>query len=671
MAFLFRGRSRGKSSGAAAEVQFKAEFETIFAAAPMGIVVSNERGLIVHANLAMEQFLRYSRNELIGVALSSLTHAADRATDQACCEKLCRGEFDKYQLDQRYVRKDGVTAWGRVVVSLVCMSQGAGVYVLGMVEDIGDERATREQLDVSRRQLEDANRRLALYLERAPLACIAWGTDQIVRAWNPAAEEMFGYTAAETIGRNVYELTATPEGLAAIAEVRARAPADREFNEILTIENRRKDGSRLKCEWHFSVMINREESSNGVIAFGLDVTQRERGEQERRLLEVNLRQAQKMQSLGTLAGGIAHDFNNILLAISGNARLAMQELPQDSAVQVSLAEIDKASVRASGIVNQILMFSRREEESQQAPLNLQEIIGESLNLLRAILPARIAIRTRLDPAAPTVLGDASQIHQVLLNLATNAAHAMDAQGGPLDIELEKIEVDAGLARESVDLRPGPYARISFRDTGVGMSAQLIERIFDPFFTTKPRGQGTGLGLSVVHGIMRSHGGAITLQSIEGAGSVFRIYLPAAPQSAAVTPSLPIAPGRGNGQHILYVDDEEPLVYLLSRTLQRLGYRVTGFTDPREALEALRADPASFDAVVTDLSMPGLSGHELAQAVLKIRPELPVVLTSGYVRNEDRELAISAGVREVVLKPDTVQALGEILHRLLHEQAAAE
>jgi PAS domain S-box-containing protein len=531
---------------------------------------------------------------------------------------------------------------------------------------MSEQRKTQAQLDDSRRALEAASGRLALYLANAPLACIVWGTDQVVREWNPASERMFGYTAAEALGHNVYDLTSTPEGLAVIDEVRKQHAAGHEFKDGVVIENRRKDGSRLHCEWHFTVVNNPSGEPDSVIAFGIEVTARVRGEQERRILEANLRQAQKMQSLGTLAGGIAHDFNNILLAISGNARLAMQELPADHAAQVSLAEISKAGTRASSIVNQILLFSRREEESQQSPLNLQAIIEDSLSLLRATLPARITIRTQLDPATPMALGDASQIHQVLLNLATNAAYAMSDAGGTLIIELARAEVDAELARRSSDLQPGTYACIVVKDTGVGMSPQVAERIFEPFFTTKPRGQGTGLGLSVVHGIMRAHGAAITLHTAPGAGSTFRIYLPAIPTPVPDTAPTPDAVERGEGQRILYVDDEEPLVYLLTRILERLGYAVSGFIDAQTALDAFRADPTAFDALVTDLSMPGLSGQELAQEVLKIRPTLPIVMTSGYVRPADRELALRTGVRELVLKPDTAQALGEVLHRLLKE-----
>lgn len=502
-------------------------------------------------------------------------------------------------------------------------------------------------------ELELDNSRLQLYLDHAPLACVVWGQDQIVRVWNPAAEALFGYSAAEAIGRNVYELTATPQGLQIIDEVRQKVLAGAEYPEGLVIENRRKDGSRIHCQWHFAV-VGEPTLGRGVIAFGVDVTAKLRAEEERELFEANLRQAQKMQSLGTLAGGIAHDFNNILLAISGNAKLAAEDLPPEHPAQVSLAEIGKATARASGIVNQILTFSRR-EEAAHAPVDLKEIIEEAANLMRAALPLKVSIRTRCALEAPLVRGDAVQIHQVMINLASNAAHAMSDRGGTIYVELQEMDIDEWQVSLSAPLPPGRYYRIGVHDTGVGIHQSVIDRVFEPFFTTKPRGQGTGLGLSVVHGIVKAHGGAITVTSSPGEGSSFHVYLPVM-QDETANASAPAVP-QGLGQSILYVDDEEPLVYLVTRVLERLGYRVTGFIDARAALAAFETNPEAYDAVVTDLSMPGMSGEDFAKRILQLRPQLPVVVTSGYVRPEDRQSALQSGVRELLLKPNTVEEIG--------------
>jgi CheY-like chemotaxis protein len=317
-------------------------------------------------------------------------------------------------------------------------------------------------------------------------------------------------------------------------------------------------------------------------------------------------------------------------------------------------------------VSQILTFSRREELPQQ-PVNLRTLIEEALNLIRATLSSRIVVRSSIAGSAPIVLADPTQLQQVLINLATNAAHAMDDHGGEFVVAVDEVRVDATVTQQLADLRPGNYQRIDVSDTGTGMSPQIVERIFEPFFTTKAHGQGTGLGLAVVHGIVRSHGGAISVSSALGKGTTFSIYLPAIHIERTTAETKAPARERGQGQRILYVDDEEPLVYLITRVLERLGYRVSGFSDVRVALETFRINPSAFDAVVTDLSMPGMSGTEFARLVLQIRPDVPVVMTSGFVRSEDREQALKAGVRELLLKPNTVEALGDVLHRLLSAQ----
>ena len=646
----------------AAERRPEAELATLFANAPIGITISDGKGRLIHANVAMERFLGYEPGGLAGMRIVTITHPDDFEWDVTSFQAVRRGELASYQHEKRYLRKDGVVVWGRLMVTAVHAQDGKFSYALGMIEDITQQRETRLRLDASLQELEDANRRLKLHLERAPLACVFWTHKQTVSAWNPAAEVMFGYSAAEAIGRNVYELTATPEALTVIDHVRQKVLSGVEYPEGVIIENRRKDGSRLTCHWHFAV-VDASAAEQGVLAFVIDITAKLRAERDRELLEANLRQAQKMQSLGTLAGGIAHDFNNILLAISGNTRLAIDDLPPGHPALVSLQEVSKASARASAVVNQILMFSRR-EESAQVPVNLRAIIEESLNLLRATLPARIAVRTRIEASSPLVLGDPAQVHQVLLNLATNAAHAMGEAGGTLDFDLARVVADENLLRSIPELQAGEYHRLSVTDTGIGMDPQVIERIFEPFFTTKPRGQGTGLGLAVVHGIVKAHRGAIRVISRLGAGSTFEVYLPTLAAGQEVATVALCAPEYGRGKRILYVDDEESLVYLLTRVLERLEYRVVGFTDAAAALAAFRAGADDYDAVVTDLSMPGMSGADFAREVLKVRPGLPVVMTSGYVRPEDRQLAEEVGVHELLLKPNTVDELAQVLHRLL-------
>ncbi|HKE95015.1 MAG TPA: PAS domain-containing protein [Povalibacter sp.] len=391
----------------------------------------------------------------------------------------------------------------------------------------------------------------------------------------------------------------------------------------------------------------------------LDITDRRRAE------EAQIR-SQKMEALGTLAGGIAHDFNNILLAISGNARLARtdaSDLPPDHPLPRNLSEIERATARAADLVRRILTFSRQGEPTREV-MSLQPIVDETLELLHSTLPAMIRIRSRFEPDVPPVCVDATQMHQIMLNLITNAAHAVDESNGLIEVTLDSVMVGADATRaEPAELCEGRYVRIAVSDNGCGMDKATLERIFDPFFTTRPPGQGTGLGLSVVHGIVRNHDGAIAVHSEPGAGTCFRLYLPAATNHTANNPRQAREAPMGRRERVLYVDDEDSLVFLTSRVLERLGYQVTGFTDPREALQAFTAAPGDFDVVVTDLSMPCMSGFALARDIHALRPDIPILLTSGYVRAEDRETARQRGIREIVLKPDTIDELGHTLDRI--------
>ena len=384
---------------------------------------------------------------------------------------------------------------------------------------------------------------------------------------------------------------------------------------------------------------------------------------DREHTQAQLRQAQRIQALGTLAGGIAHDFNNVLVAIGGNAEIATNALPADHPARRHLRRIEQATGRASDLVRRILAFSRP-QEPRRAGIRLQPVVEEALTLLRATLPASIEIRTDFDPGAPLVLADASQVHQVLMNLGTNAAHAMQERGGVLGLRLETVTLDADAAATVPELREGRYVRLAVSDTGCGMDQATLERIFEPFYTTKAPGQGTGLGLSVVHSIMRSHDAAITVESRVGAGTTVHLHFPAA-DPAATEAGAPTAPEpRGAGQHILVVDDEEAIVDVATHVLQQLGYRVTGTTDPARALADFRSRPDEFAAVVSDISMPGLSGAELARQLRAIRPDLPVLLTSGFVRPDQAEAVQRFGVGDVILKPSLLAELGPALHRLL-------
>jgi len=385
---------------------------------------------------------------------------------------------------------------------------------------------------------------------------------------------------------------------------------------------------------------------------------------DRKLLEEQRLRSQKLESLGVLAGGIAHDFNNLLLAITGNVKLAMSEVEDPHPAAPSLREISKAATRATDLVRRILAFSRPQDHKRE-PVALVSVVDEVLGLARAVLPASITIRVFSMENSPMVLADATQVHQALINLLTNAADAVRTPGGEIEVHLDVVEADTRLCEGNDQLHPGErYARVTVSDNGQGMDAATLQRIFDPFYTTKPLGQGTGLGLAIVHGIMKSHDGAVTVYSEVGRGTSFALYFPVYAQATLPTNS-PVMP-KNSIKHgcVLYVDDEESLVFLMTRVLRRMGHQVTGFTAPEKAFEAFKQDPDAFDLIVSDMSMPGMSGLELARKILDVRPQLPVVITTGFVRAEDYQAAASVGVRQLILKPNTIDELGVTIERVL-------
>lgn len=380
--------------------------------------------------------------------------------------------------------------------------------------------------------------------------------------------------------------------------------------------------------------------------------------------ESQLHQAQKMESLGTLAGGIAHDFNNILGAILGNLELARADLEPQHPAQAALGEIQQASLRARDLVRQILTFSRRRPQQLQN-VALKPIVEETFRLLRATLPAGVELRLSLDEAASYANADATQLQQVLMNLCTNAWHALNGEPGQIVIGLDATHIDAVTARVR-SLVAGPHVHLWVKDTGCGMDAATLERVFEPFFTTKSAGQGTGLGLSVVHGIVASHHGSITVDSEPGAGSTFHIHLPATSAPPAMPliaePAAQVEPARG--EHVVYLDDDETVMLVMVRILEKAGYRCSGFRDAAGALAVLRDEAQAVDVFITDFNMPGLSGLDVAREVAAIKPGLPVAISSGLITDELLEDALRLGVLAVIEKENAFREIVPQVARLL-------
>ncbi len=393
-----------------------------------------------------------------------------------------------------------------------------------------------------------------------------------------------------------------------------------------------------------------------------DITERKRSEAEVKSYEARLLRSQKLEAIGTLAGGIAHDFNNILSAIIGYSELALDDLPEDNPVRDSIHEVIRAGDRARDLVRQILTFSRQ-VETEYRPVKVQLIAKEALKLLRSSIPSTITITDLIEADASPVMADATQIHQIIMNLCTNAYHAMLPHGGVMTLSLEEIFLGRDFIMQHPELREGPHLRLKVEDTGCGMDAETLKRVFDPFFTTKEKGKGTGLGLSTVHGIVTALGGAVFASSLVGHGSVFEVYLPVFAGESDDYDEEAEVPAKGAGEHILLVDDEEAILNFTRIMLEQLGYHVESFSSSQDALNAFRAEPHRFDLILTDQTMPSMSGSTLSGEILKIRP-VPILLMTGFSETITPEKAFEQGIKEYLEKPFTKGTLGRAVQRCL-------
>ena len=504
--------------------------------------------------------------------------------------------------------------------------------------------------------------RLRAAVESSPSGLLMVDSDGRIVLVNHEVERLFGYTREELLGRPV-ELLIPEQFRGLHPDYRARFfthPKTRAMGAGRDLFGKHKDGTQVPVEIGLTPVVTEE--GLFVISSIVDIGARKQAEAERRELERQLRQAQKMEAVGTLAGGIAHDFNNILAAIMGYAELVRDVTRDQPEVTDDLRALLKAAERGKHLIERILRFSRRGEANRR-PVNVGQVVQEASKLLRSTLPATIDLQIRVGPEVPRTMADATALHQVVMNLGTNAAHAMP-KGGTLEITLEHLYVRDHMARSRPDFREGPYLLLSVRDTGTGMDRETLERALEPFFTTKGPGIGSGLGLTMVHGIVRDHVGVLDLQSQPGAGTTVRCYLPATAVDADEDEQIETRARRGTGQRVLYLDDEESLAELGKRRLQAIGYRVSSYTDPVAALSAVRATPDAFHVVVTDYWMPHMTGLDFAREVTGIRADLPVVLLTGHMDDLPEEAIRQAGIRLVVRKPLTLDELGDAISGVL-------
>jgi PAS domain S-box-containing protein len=624
--------------------QSEEKFRKIIESSPMGMhmyeLKEGDRLVFVDANPAADRILGVSNAQFIG---KTIEEAFPALSDTEI--------LDRY----RQVCREGV-AWKTEQVSY-SDKQIRGIFEIdafqtepGKLAIMFSEITERKQAEESLRQSKERYKTLTDNLHVGIYRNSAGSKGKFIEA-NPAMVEMFAYKHRdEFLNLQVAEVFQKSGDFKQFEKKMARQGFVR--NEELYL--RKKDATPFIGSVS-SVAVKDKKGKviyiDGVIE---NITERKR-------LESQLQQAQRMEAIGTLAGGIAHDFNNILSAVIGYTEMALNDVDDPAVLKSNLEEVLSAGNRAKDLVKQILAFSRQTDQEMK-PLAVKPIIKEALKLLRASIPATIEIRQNISSEA-VVQADPTQIHQVLMNLCTNAEHAMRDSGGILEVNLYREKARSEFAAIEDGIMWESYLCLSVSDTGHGMSPETVERIFDPFYTTKSREEGTGMGLAVVLGIVKAHGGKITVDSDPGRGSTFKVFLPLL--QGDIEPQSQKKPARPTGnERVLFVDDEKPLADLGKLMLERLGYDVSTRTSSLEALEVFKARADEFDLVITDMTMPNMTGNKLAQELMKIRPDIPIILCTGYSQQITRESVLKMGIKELILKPIVMDDLAEIVRRNL-------
>jgi PAS domain S-box-containing protein len=591
----------------------------------------------IYVNPTWTRIFGYTSDEALSLdseQIWNLVHPDDRAFVRERNRDRLMGKPAEPRYEFRIIRKDEAVRWVEVFANII--EFGTLPSSQALYTDITDRKRSEEE-----------RAGLATAIEHAADAIILTDKHGKIEYVNPAVEKATGFGREELVGHNFAVLRSDQHDEAFYKTMWARISSGEVWSGHIV--NRIRDGSLCEFETKISPIKDTFGKVIRYVSVNRDVTQEIK-------LEKQVRQAQKMEAIGTLAGGIAHDFNNILAAILGYTELTRSTMSQGTPEYRNLEQVIKASSRARDLVQQILIFSRKGTEELK-PVRVSVIVKEALQLLRATLPTTIEIRQSLSSSSESrILADPTQIHQVLMNLGTNAAHAMREKGGILEVSLSDVHPEPD-ALSHPELKPGPYILLTVSDTGHGMDRSVMDRIFDPFFTTKISGEGTGMGLSVVHGIVKRHNGALNVSSQVDKGTVFHLFFPRIEDMKKDTPErLPVV-SKGRGR-VLFVDDEQTLVELVQQILEYLGYEVIARTNAMEALELFRSQPDRFDLVITDYTMPHMTGIALAREILNIRPDAPIILCTGYNKMITEENARSLGIREFIMKPVTINELSK-------------
>jgi PAS domain S-box-containing protein len=622
--------------------QNEKRFRSFIESAPDAIFVQT-KGCFTYVNKATQELFGVdSPDSLLGTPVGEHFHPSDQEAVKQRIHQLNVAKNPVPGREEKCIRQDGSIV--SVEVSAVPIryenEDGALVFARDLTE---------------RLKTEQEKARLFTAIEQAAASVVITSADGTIEYVNPAFEKITGYTMSEVFGKNPKLLQSGKHDKAFYDNLWATVSGGDVWNG--RIVNRRKDGSLVYEEGAISPVRD----SHGKIVNYVQVTQDVTKEVE---LQNQLVQAQKLEAIGTLAGGIAHDFNNVIFAITGFTELAMLDMPPDSRARSNLERVMEAARRSGDMVKQILAFSRH-GETEITTLDLSPLLKEALKFLRGAIPSTIEINQKIEPDLGKILGDPTQIHQVLMNLCVNASHAIKDGKGIISVELAEVELDADFTGKNPPLVPGKHLRLTVADTGSGIPLEIVEKIFDPYFTTKEAGKGTGLGLSVVHGIVQKHNGAITLNSEPGTGSTFDVFLPVIeneqPRAKEDTQTNIDLTGK---EHVLIVDDDYQLLEMYERQLKRLGYEVTCSSNPEEALELFQRDPRRFDLVITDLTMPKMTGIELAKELSSIRPGIPIILCSGVSQVVSDSESKLAGIQTVIYKPIRRQKIAQTIRNAM-------